>query len=614
MSDHPDGEALPCRDPQVPVEARVSDLLRRMTMAEKIGQMTQLDRTVATADVVKDLFIGSVLNGGDSALPPSATPSDWADMIDSFQPTAMSTRLGIPIIYGADAVHGCSNVYGTTIFPHNIGLGAAGDEDLILRIGKATALETRAIGIPYAFAPCIAVSRDPRWGRCYESYGESPDLVERLGTKLILGLQGSPPSDHPSGYPFVAVGGKHVVACAKHFAGDGGTEGGVNESNTVASSHDFFSIHIQPYLDAIKMGVSTIMISYSSWNGVKMHANEFMISNVLKNELGFQGMVISDWEGVDRIRNPAGSDYKESVCDAINAGIDMIMVPHKYELFIPDLTDLVLSGRVSMERIDDAVRRILRVKFVAGVFDHPFADRSLFPFIGCEEHRELAREAVRKSLVLLKNGKRAEEPLLPLSKNAPKILVAGTHADNIGYQCGGWTITWAGLSGDITPGTSILQGIKNAVSKETHVVFEENPDESFWEENRDVFCAIVVVGEEPYVETKGDDKELRIPLGGAEIIQRVCNKASKCLVIIVSGRPLVIEPYIDAMDALVAAWLPGSEAGKGIADVIFGDHDFQGKLPRTWFRRVDQLPMNVGDSEYDPLFPFGFGLQIQTNL
>ncbi|XP_068664369.1 uncharacterized protein [Aristolochia californica] len=580
-----------------------------MTLAEKIGQMTQIDRTVAATNVVHDLFIGSVLNGGDSALPPSATPSDWADMIDGFQRTALSTRLGIPIIYGADAVHGCSNAYGTTVFPHNIGLGAARDEDLIVRIGKATALETRATGIHYAFAPCIAVSRDPRWGRCYESYSESPDIVQSLG-KIILGLQGYPPLDHPSGCPFVAEGGKHVIACVKHFAGDGGTEGGVNEYNTVASQYDFFNIHIRPYLDAIKMGVSTVMISYSSWNGVKMHAHKLMISTVLKNDLGFQGMVISDWEGVDRIRYPAGTDYKESVCDAISAGIDMVMVPHKYELFIPDLTDLVLSGRVSMERIDDAVRRILRLKFASGVFDHPFADRSLFPFIGCEEHRELAREAVRKSLVLLKNGKRDGEPLLPLSKNAPKILVAGTHADNIGYQCGGWTITWTGIPGSITLGTSILEGIRSAVSKETEVIFEENPNDHFWEENRDISYAIVVVGEEPYVETKGDNSELLIPLGGAEIIQRVCSKARKCLVIIVSGRPMVIEPYVEVMDALVAAWLPGSEAGKGVSDVIFGDYNFEGKLPRTWFRRVDQLPMNVGDAHYDPLFPFGFGLQM----
>ncbi|XP_058079108.1 uncharacterized protein LOC131227341 isoform X2 [Magnolia sinica] len=596
------------KDPTAPIEDRISDLLSQMTMPEKIGQMAQIDRSVASNDVLRDLFIGSVLNGGGSVPAPNATPSMWADMIDDFQKSAMSSRLGIPMIYGTDAVHGHNNVLGATIFPHNIGLGAARDEDLMVRIGRATALEVRGTGIPYAFAPCLAVCRDPRWGRCYESYSEDTEIVRSMA-QIIKGLQGSPPQDHPTGYPFVAQGGKSVVGCAKHFTGDGGTQGGVNENNTIATYKELYSVHIRPYIDAIRMGVSTIMISYSSWNGIKMHANAYLLTRVLKEEMGFQGLLISDWEGVDRIASPAGSNYEECLMAAINAGIDMIMIPKDYQRFITDLTDLVSSGKVSTARIDDAVRRILRVKFASGLFEQPMADRSLLHMVGHEEHRELAREAVRKSLVLLKNGKKKKERMLPLSKRARRILVAGTHANDIGYQSGGWTITWEGGQGNTTTGTTILGGIKNAVSKRAQVVFEEKPGPHFFESNGNFSYAIVAVGEVPYAETQGDNSELTVQLGGVETIQTVCRNV-KCVVIIVSGRPLVIEPYVDAMDALITAWLPGSEAGKGIADVIFGDYDFSGKLPRTWFRRVDQLPMNVGDPHYDPLYPFGFGLRM----
>ncbi|KAK9106613.1 hypothetical protein Syun_022624 [Stephania yunnanensis] len=601
----------PYKDPTVPVEDRVSDLLSRMQLLEKIGQMSQIDRSFASPDVLQNFFIGSVLNGGESAPSTDTTVSEWADMIDGFQRSALSTRLGIPIIYGTDAVHGHNNVYGATVFPHNIGLGAARDENLMVRIGMATALEIRATGIPYTFAPCIAVCRDPRWGRCYESYGEDTELVRKM-SKIILGLQGVPPHNHTYGYPFVGTGG-NVMACAKHYAGDGGTEGGVNEFNTVASYPEFFKIHMKPYLDALAMGVSTVMASYSSWNGVKMHANEFLLTRVLKQQLGFQGFIITDWEGIDRMTSPPGSDYKNSVKAAINAGIDMVMIPTNYKRFIEDLAELVLRGEVPMDRIDDAVRRILRVKFISGIFDQPMADRSLLGMVGHEKHRELGREAVRKSLVLLRNQKiHNKRKMLPLNRKAPKILVAGTHANNIGYQCGGWTISWAGKSGNTTIGTTILEGIKSKVSKGTQVVFEEKPDQQFIDNNSDFSYAIVVVGEPPYVESLGDNKELTLPADGVETIQNVCEKL-KCLVIVVSGRPVVIEPYVEMMDALVAAWLPGSEAGKGIADVIFGDYDFHGKLPRTWFRRVDQLPMNWGDLNYDPLYPFGYGLKMNLS-
>ncbi|CAA7401324.1 unnamed protein product [Spirodela intermedia] len=581
------------RDAGLSVEERVEDLLSRMTLAEKIGQMTQIDRSVASPEALIQFAIGSVLNGGGSAPSPAADATEWADMIDGFQRSALSTRLGIPILYGTDAVHGHNNVVGATIFPHNIGLGAARNEKLVERIGRATALEMRATGCPYTFAPCLAVCRDPRWGRCYESYSEDTEVVRSMA-KIIAGLQGTPPPrDHARGYPYVHPWGRSVATCAKHFAGDGGTTGGVNENNTVADYPDLFHVHIRPYLDAVAMGVSSVMASYSSWNGVKMHANTYLLTRVLKQEIGFQGFVVSDWEGVDRI----GPDYKNSVKLAINAG------------FISDLTDLVLSGQVTISRIEDAVRRILRVKLVIGLFERPMADRSLSGMLGHAAHRTLAREAVRRSLVLLKNGEGRGKELLPLSKTASKIVVAGIHADDIGLQCGGWTITWAGGPGNTTHGTTILEGIKASVSRRTEVVFSEEPDEHFVAANADAAYAVVVVGERPYAESQGDDPVLTLPREAVRTITTVCRRI-RCLVVVISGRPIVLEPYVGAVDALVAAWLPGSEAGKGIADVIFGDYDFTGRLPRTWFRRVDQLPMNLGDAHYDPLFPFGFGLSM----
>ncbi|XP_042500054.1 beta-glucosidase BoGH3B-like [Macadamia integrifolia] len=597
----------PYLDPNLSIEERVSDLLSRMTTQEKIGQMAQIDHTVASSEVLINHSIGSVLNSGVTAPSPDMTPAMWADMIDGYQKAALSTRLGIPILYGVDAVHGHNNLFGSTVFPHNIGLGAARDEGLMVRIGRATALEVLATGIPYTFAPSVAVCRDPRWGRCYESYSEDTQIVRSMA-KIILGLQGLPSPNHTLGYPFVAFGGRNVLACAKHYAGDGGTQGGVDEYNTVTTYDDLYRIHMTPYIDAITMGVSTVMASYSSWNGVKMHANPFLLTRILKQEMSFQGMVISDWEAIDRITNPPGSHYKENLKAAINAGIDMVMIPFKYPQFLTNMTELVLSGEIPISRIDDAVRRSLRVKFAAGLFERPMADRSLLPIVGHKRHRKLAREAVRKSLVLLKNGK-GNDKMLPLDKNAPKIMVAGSHARDMGNQCGGWTITWQGTSGNITKGTTILEGIKKAVSKRTRVVFHEKPDKHFVDENRDSSYAIVVVGEAPYAETSGDGNDLRLAFDGEETIKTVCSKV-KCLVIILSGRPVVIEPYVDMMEALVAAWLPGSEAGKGIADVVFGDYDFQGRLPRTWFRRVDQLPMNFGDQHYDPLYPFGYGLQM----
>lgn len=594
------------KDPNQPVEARIKDLLSRMTLKEKAGQMTQIERRAATPSVLKDLSIGSILSAGGSGPFDKALSADWADMVDGFQKSALESRLGIPLLYGIDAVHGNNSIYGATIFPHNVGLGATRDADLAQRIGVATALEVRASGIHYTFAPCVAVCRDPRWGRCYESYGSDTDIVRKM-TSVITGLQGKPPPGHPKGYPFVA--GRHnVVACAKHFVGDGGTDKGKNEGNTILSYEDLERIHMTPYPDCISQGVATVMASYSSWNGTQLHAHRFLLSDVLKDKLGFKGFLISDWEGLDRLSkpNPHGSNYRTSICTAVNAGIDMVMVPFRYAKFLEDLIDLVESGEIPMTRIDDAVERILRVKFVAGLFEYPYSDRSLLDTVGCKLHRDLAREAVRKSLVLLKNGKDKKKPFLPLDRKAKRVLVAGSHADDLGYQCGGWTATWHGASGRITIGTTVLDAIREAVGDKTEVIYEQNPSPATFE-GQDFSYAIVVVGEDPYAEHTGDNSELIIPFNANDVISLVADRIPT-LVILISGRPLVLEPWIlEKMDALIAAWLPGSEGG-GITDVVFGDYDFEGRLPVTWFKSVEQLPMHPEDNSYDPLFPFGFGL------
>ncbi|XP_065022381.1 uncharacterized protein LOC135648543 isoform X1 [Musa acuminata AAA Group] len=599
------GEAdyMKYKDPKQPINVRIKDLMDRMTLAEKIGQMTQIEREVASAQVMKNYFIGSVLSGGGSVPRPEASVADWVNMVNEFQKGSLSTRLGIPMIYGIDAVHGHNNVYKATIFPHNIGLGATRDPELVKRIGAATALEVRATGIPYVFAPCIAVCRDPRWGRCYESYSEDHNIVQQM-TEIIPGLQGDVPAKYRKGVPYVS-GKEKVAACAKHYVGDGGTHNGINENNTIVNRADLLSIHMPAYLNSIIKGVSTIMVSYSSWNGVKMHANRDLVTGYLKNTLRFRGFVISDWQGIDRITSSPGANYTYSVQAGISAGIDMVMVPYNYSEFINDLTSLVKKNVIPLSRIDDAVGRILRVKFTIGLFENPLADLSLVDQLGKKEHRDLAREAVRKSLVLLKNGKSTNDSFLPLPKKAAKILIAGSHASNLGYQCGGWTIEWQGDSGNITVGTTILDAVRSAIDPSTEVVYSENPDSNIVKGN-DFSYAIVVVGEPPYTETAGDNLNLELPDPAPSIIQTVCGTI-KCVVVIISGRPVVIEPYVPLVDALVAAWLPGSE-GQGLTDVLYGDYGFTGKLSRTWFKSVDQLPMNVGDKHYDPLFPFGFGL------
>ncbi|XP_031287060.1 uncharacterized protein LOC116145756 [Pistacia vera] len=592
------------KDETQPINDRIRDLMNKMTLAEKIGQMVQLDRTSATRDIMRDYSIGSLLSGGGSVPMPQAIAEEWINMVNDFQNGSLSSRLGIPMIYGIDAVHGHNNVYKATVFPHNVALGATRDPDLVKRIGAATALEVRATGINYVFAPCIAVCRDPRWGRCFESYSEDPSVVEQM-TDIIPGLQGDLPADSPKGVPYVA-GTNKVAACAKHFVGDGGTTGGINENNTVTDWNGLLNIHMKGYIQAVAKGVSTIMVSYSSWNGVKMHANSELVTDYLKNTLNFSGFVISDWQGIDRITDPPHANFTYSVLSGVNAGIDMFMLPFNHSEFIDILTGLINDNFVPMSRIDDAVTRILRVKFTMGLFENPVADQSFVPYLGSQAHRDLAREAVRKSLVLLKNGENADGPLLPLLKNAQKILVSGTHANNLGYQCGGWTVTWQGLGGNNNSvGTTILNGITAAVELGTEVVYSEDPDMDYVK-SENFSYAIVVVGELPYAETQGDSTNLTMAEPGPYTLTKVCASV-RCVVVVVSGRPVTIEPWMHQIDALVAAWLPGTE-GQGVADVLFGDYGFTGKLPRTWFRTTDQLPMNVGDPKYDPIFPFGFGL------
>jgi beta-glucosidase len=610
-----------------------------MTLEEKIGQMTQAERGAVAGDpsVIAQWGLGSVLSGGGSTPTPN-TPAAWVEMVNEFQRQALSTRLGIPIIYGVDAVHGHANVHGATVFPHNIGLGATRDQALLRRIGEATAEEVRATGVPWNFGPCVCVARDERWGRTYESFSEDPTLVSRMET-IIDGLQGHGRSP---------IASDRVLATAKHYAGDGNTEfdeaiAAANEGRPwweqrytidqgvmIASREEFEELALAPYLPAIRRhGVGAVMPSFSSvdWtedgigDPLKMHAHRELITDVLKGRLHFRGFVISDWEGIHQIPDPDNPGFggltPYKVRTGVNAGIDMFMEPFSARQFQELLLAEVNAGRVSEERIDDAVRRILRAKFQLGLFEEPFASMDNLHQVGSPEHRAIAREAVAKSQVLLKNS----GDVLPLSKDA-NIYVAGRNADNIGNQAGGWTIQWQGASGDIIPGTTILEGIREVAPQAT-VTFSE--DASAPMTGSDV--GVVVVGETPYAEGYGDiggpecgfctpeqleEKSLSLLPGDQEVVDEVCSAIEKCVVLIVSGRPQVVTDQLDDMEALVASWLPGSE-GAGVADVLFGERPFTGRLPMTWPRTEDQVPINVGDADYDPLFPYGWGLSTEAH-
>ncbi len=571
------------------VNTRVDKLLSQMNLDQKIGQMTQVDITALKDknDVAK-YFLGSLLAGGNSELD-DISPEGWANYNDSVQKIALTTPLKIPLLFGIDAVHGHNNVQGAVIFPHNIGLGCTNNPELVEKAHHITALEMAGTGINWDFAPCVAVVQNERWGRTYESFGESPDLVRVMADAAVRGLQG----DEASGFTGIA-------ASTKHFLADGGTIDGIDQGNCECDEETLRKIHLPGYLEAIKAGTKTIMASYSSWNGEKMHGNKYLLTDVLKNELGFQGFVVSDWAGIDQLPG----DFKTQIKTSINAGLDMAMIPNgpgqnnNYIEFITNLRELVNEGAVPMSRIDDAVRRILKVKLELGVFEHPLTNKNLTAQIGSKEHREVARQCVRESLVLLKN----ENRVLPFSKGLKHIHVAGKSADDIGNQCGGWTISWQGDSGNIIDGgTTILEAVKNTVSPNTSVTY--SPDGA-GAEGADV--ALVVIGETPYAEMMGDRKDLSLPAEDVQVVKKLKAAGIPVVAVLVSGRPMIINDVLDDCDGFVAAWLPGTE-GQGVADVLFGDYQFTGKLSHSWPKDMAQVPVNVGDADYDPLFPFGFG-------
>lgn len=578
----------------------VESLVQQMTLAEKIGQMTQAEKNSIPPEDVTTYAIGSVLSGGGGNPEPNS-PENWAAMVRGFEEAALKTRLRIPLIYGSDGVHGHNNVYGATIFPHNIGLGATRDADLVRRTARITALELLATNVQYNFAPAVTVPQDIRWGRIYEGFSESTDIVTPLGVAYIQGLQDQ---------------NTRVLASAKHYVADGGAKWGtaltynwmsenwqapgdtyqIDQGDAEIDEETLRAIHLAPYKAAVDAGAQNIMISLSGWQGLKMHAHRYLITDVLKGEFGFQGFTVSDWMGISQLDR----DYLTSVITAINAGIDMVMVPYDYKTFIATLTQAVESGAVTVERIDDAVRRILRVKAWLGLFETPFGDETLLSAVGSAEHREVAREAVRKSVVLLKN----EAGLLPLPKSA-RVRVAGRGADNIGMQCGGWTISWQGDHGAITEGTTILEGIRQTVGEAAQVSYDA---EGTFAKDETAAIGIVVVGESPYAEGMGDNGDLRLTDEDAAVIKRMREGCDKLIVILLSGRPLLINEALAQSDAFIAAWLPGSE-GQGVADVLFGDHPFTGKLPFSWLRSIDQVPLTALKQHPDgPLFPLGYGL------
>ncbi|HTX34092.1 MAG TPA: glycoside hydrolase family 3 N-terminal domain-containing protein [Bryobacteraceae bacterium] len=576
--------------PLASFDPQVKSLLARMTLDEKIGQMTQPDQEFIKdpADIETYSF-GSILSGGSSDPKAGNSLEAWTDLYDRLQTHALHARLRIPILYGVDAVHGHNNILGAVIFPHNIGLGCTRDAALVEQVERITALEVRATGIQWAFAPCVTVPQDERWGRTYEGFSEDPALVAELGEAAVRGFQGADLAD-----PLAAL------ACAKHYVGDGGTaygsaRRGLDQGDTRVDEATLRRIHLPGYITAVKAGVGSIMPSYSSWNGVKCSASKHLLTEILKQELGFEGFLISDYNAIDQI----DPDYKKAIGISINAGMDMGMVPSRYKEYMTDLKQLVEDGTVPMARIDDAVTRILRVKFAMGMLDKnrsQLADRSLWKSFGSPEHRAVARQAVRESLVLLKNDRK----VLPLSKTAARIHVAGKSADDLGNQCGGWTIDWQGKSGEVTPGgTTVLAAIRKAVGGDTQVTFSKDGSGA-----AGATVGVVVIGEKPYAEGDGDRADLHLAQEDVDAVDRMKAAGIPVVVILFSGRPMILDDVLDKADALVAAWLPGTE-GEGITDVLFGDDKPVGKLSRTWPRSMAQIPLHPGD---DPLFRFGYGL------
>ena len=566
------------------IESKIDDWLEKMSVEQKVGQMIQAEIKSISPDDAAKYHIGSILNGGGS------WPTDkadgplgaWLNMANLFHGASMDTgddRLAIPIMWGTDAVHGHNNVVGATVFPHNIGLGAGNNQALMRDIGTATAREVAVTGIDWTFAPTVAVAKDARWGRTYESYSSDPKIVADLTKDLIIGLQG-----HPALENFLTE--QKIIATAKHFVGDGGTAAGDDQGETTLSEDDLFKIHGQGYVQALGVGTQTVMASFSSWNGDKLHGHKYLLTDVLKGRMGFDGLIVGDWNGHEQIEGCS----KSSCAQAINAGIDLIMVPEDWKAFQSNTVSQVKSGEIEMSRIDDAVRRILRVKYRAGMFDsgkpsaHRLAGRA--KLLGHEDHRNVARQAVRESLVLLKN-----DGVLPIDPSKT-ILVAGSGADNPVMQSGGWTVTWQGRSIEdrtLNPRsyykghTTISEGISAAAkASDGKVTTDEDASE--------IEVAIIVFGEQPYAEFEGDLESLDFDLAANadfKLVQELKAKGIPVVTVFISGRPRGVDAAIEASDAFVAAWLPGSE-GAGVADVLLSEndgkpsYDFRGRLPFAW--------------------------------
>jgi len=572
-------------------DAQGMAILKEMTLDEKIGQMTQPDKLfIQDPDDVAKYSLGSVLSGGDSDPKTGNDLISWTDMYDEYQSRSLKSRLKIPLIYGVDAVHGHNNVIGATVFPQNIALGCTRDAQLIEKAARITAAEVKATGMNWAFSPCVTVPQDIRWGRTYEGYSQDPDIVKLLGAAATKGLQGESLADPLS-----------VAGCAKHYIGDGGTsfgssKTGNDQGDTIVDEATLRRIHLPGYISTVNAGVATVMPSYSSWNGVRCSASKQLLTDLLKTELGFEGFLISDYAALNQLPG----NYKQQVQASINAGMDMVMVPDKWMEFINTLKALVAEGAVPESRIDDAVLRILRVKIAMGLMDKNkpvLADRSLHRSFGSVEHRAVARQCVRQSIVILKN----EGGLLPCSKSAGHIHVAGDSADNIGNQCGGWTVFWQGRTGEVTLGTTILQGIRDAAGSGTKVTFGVDGSGGAGAK-----IGIAVFGELPYSEMMGDRKELRLDPKHLEVVARMKAEGMKVIAVVTSGRPLIIDELLAQADAVVAAWLPGTE-GDGVADILFGAHKPTGKLSFSWPKGTT-TDYRIGSAGYQRLYDVGYGL------
>ena len=591
------------------VETRVEALLAQMTLEEKIAQMLQPEQAGITPEDVKIYGFGSVLSGGGSAPASGNNPENWEERVNELKEAALQTRLGIPLLYGIDAVHGNNNVYGTVIYPHNIGLGATGDTELVEKIGRAVAQEVRAIGVQWTFAPTLGNPQDESWGRSYECFSEDPKVVAEFGAAYIRGFQGAVGSEE-------YLDENHVLACAKHFIGEGYTENGTNQGNVAMTQDEFDELLnsgvIDPYTAALNEGVRTVMISFNSVDGVKCHENKHLIRDILKDELGFTGLVISDYNAIQQL---SGATYKEQIRQGIDAGVDLFMEVYTWQDVMKNMKLLVEEGSVTQEQIDDAVRRILRVKFEAGLFEEEpgsETEQELLAGIGSDEHREIAREAVRKSLVLLKNDKMGNQSAIEALQDCQNIRVCGAKAFDMGSQCGGWTISWQGQKGNITQGTTIIDGIAKQTLEEKTLSHDVNGEVQ--EENDAV---IVVVGESPYAETDGDRNKNSLKINAEdehllENLKKSLEEQGKqdipVVAIIVAGRPLDITSLMEDCDAVIMAWLPGSE-GDGIADVLFGDYDFTGKLRYTWMKSPQDIESRFEEgNEEKVLFPVNYGL------